>query len=173
MKSGTILQLFTTTRACLVVTRCVVKLFFCVFFTHFFLPFQRLSNAFQNPHLARAFQFDTSSCTAHAMRGEAGPACGFLAVLITVTLSYAATAPGDAAVDGLLAGPASLRRASPPSRYPPSWATRCAANPARCLLCSPIYFVFSHLAWYLRPSLRRLTEAQAQASCSLAFPCVD
>ena len=62
----------------------------------------------------------------------------FLAVLITVTFTYAATAPGDAAVDGLLAGPASLRRASPPSRYPPSWVTRCAANPALCLLCSPL-----------------------------------
>jgi hypothetical protein len=59
----------------------------------------------------------------------AGAACGFLAVLITVTLTYAARAPGDAAVDGLLAGPTSQRRASPPSRYPSSWATRCAARP--------------------------------------------
>jgi hypothetical protein len=97
------------------------------------------------------------------MRRAAGPACGFLAVLITVTLTYAATAPGDAAADGILAEPASLLRASPPSRYPPSWATRCAANPALCPLCSPLY-----LAWYLRPRPRRLTEFQAQASCSLA-----
>ncbi len=54
----------------------------------------------------------------------AGAACGFLAVLITVTLTYAATQPGDAATHGLLAGPASVFRASRPSGYPPSWATR-------------------------------------------------
>ena len=59
----------------------------------------------------------------HAMRG-AGAACGILAVLITVTLTYAATHPGDAAAHGLLAGPASVFRASRPSGYPPSWATR-------------------------------------------------
>ena len=74
------------------------------------------------------------------MRRAAGPACGFLAVLITVTLTYAATAPGDAAVDGLLAGPASVHRASPPSRYPPSWATRYAAKPPSefCVLPSSL-----------------------------------
>ena len=71
------------------------------------------------------------------MRHAAGPACGFLAVLITVTLAYATTPPDDAAVDGLLAGPASLHRASLPSRYPSSWAIRYdAAKPptAFCVL---------------------------------------
>jgi hypothetical protein len=87
-------------------------------------------------------------CRANVMWRAGGPACGFLAVLITVTLSYAATAPGDAAVDGLLAGPASVHSVSPPSRYPPSLATRYAAKPPS--------------AFYFLPSIL-VIEAQAQA----------
>jgi hypothetical protein len=172
MKSGTILQLFTTSRACLVVTRCGKLFFLCFLHLSFYLS-NVFPTLFKILHLARAFKFSSPSCTAHAMRRAAGPACGFLAVLITVTLAYAATAPGDAAADGLLAGPASLRRASPPSRYPPSWATRCERERERERgKPRPLLSVFSPVAWYLRPRPRRLTEFQAQVSCCLAFPCV-
>ena len=64
------------------------------------------------------------------------PACGFFAVLITVTLRYAVIQSGDAAADGLLVGPASLFRDAIPSRYPPSWATRYAASPSLCSVFS-------------------------------------
>jgi hypothetical protein len=53
-----------------------------------------------------------------------GPALVFLMVLITVTLTYAATQPADDATDGLLAGPASVFRASPTC----SWATGYVAS---------------------------------------------
>ncbi len=85
------------------------------------------------------------------MLRAAGPACGFLAVLNTVALTYAATQAGDAAVDGLLAGPATVFHASPPSRYPPSWAARYVAR-------HPQRSVFAPLAW-LGP--RHLIESQA------------
>ncbi len=71
------------------------------------------------------------------MRRAAGPACGFLSVLITVTLTFAATLRVDAAVDGLLAGPASVHHASPPSRYPPSWSTRFAESRPMRAMFSP------------------------------------
>jgi hypothetical protein len=79
----------------------------------------------------------------------AGPACGFFAVLITVTLTYAATAPGDAAVHGLLTGPASVHCVSPRhDDYPPSWATRYAEKPPSAFCFLPSILVI---------------EAQAQA----------
>jgi hypothetical protein len=62
------------------------------------------------------------------MRIASGPAWVFLVVLKTVTLTYAATQPADDATDGLLAGPASVFRASPTSSYPPTWATGYVAS---------------------------------------------
>jgi hypothetical protein len=90
--------------------------------SNIFLIFPTLVFEVKNVQITQSFRWPFVPTT---MSGAgSGAACGFLAVLITVTLTYAATQPGDAATHGLLAGPGSVFRASRPSGYPPSWATR-------------------------------------------------